>query len=54
MPCATCDKLRHCTQIQICTEVMKAVGPFREDVEGPMTFVTDNILLSEVKLSYIN
>jgi hypothetical protein len=33
---------------------MKAVGAFRKDLEGSVTCVTDNIVLDEVKLSYIN
>jgi vacuolar-type H+-ATPase catalytic subunit A/Vma1 len=54
MPWTTCDKLRHCTEIQAFTEVVKAVSPFKEDLEGPVTSVTDNIVLSKVKLRYIN
>jgi hypothetical protein len=46
--------LRHWTGIQTFTEVTKAVSDFREDLEGPMTCVTDNIVLSEVKLGYIS
>jgi hypothetical protein len=46
--------LKHWTEIQTCTEVAKAVGAFREDLEEPMTCASDNNVLNEVNLSYIN